>query len=567
MIESNSVEVGSGELVSDAATGRSPVHMRALIGRLAIAVDCPRAVALATLVAVALVIRVWALGASGYSEDEINKLRAVEAYDHGEFEANAEHPMLMKLAIWGSTRLADQWNARPALRAIVAPSPEAALRLPNAAAGAGTTVVVFLLAEALFDGTVAFWAALFWAIDVNAAAINRIGKEDTFLALFLLLASYLYERGKKLAYVDVVSRDRWYSASGAAFGLMLASKYMPHYFGLHTVFNFAADSGSADDTPDKRASFFIAIAVFFVAANFALLLPSTWTYIVGYVRGDTLRHSGYFYAHRDYVNTFGATPWGVPATFYAAFFLTKVSLAVLAAAAVGCLWAGRHWRDRGATFLRVFLVFTLVPYSFVAGKFLRYMLPVLAVLDIAAGVGMAVVLARVSRLGRPAARALASCAIVTIAVLAPLSQHVASVPYFGLARNALGTRLFPPGWLFPDDEFYDAGVREATQAIARVAPPGAVVCSDATAVVSEYLSRAGRSDLRSCSVAHDGLPGGADTWVIAQDGHTYFENAGVFDTLRRRQRPWLEVSVGGAVAAQVFHLPGSLEQVVRAELR
>jgi len=45
-----------------------------------------------------------------------------------------------------------------------------------------------------------------------------------------------------------------------------------------------------------------------------------------------------------------------------------------------------------------------------------------------------------------------------------------------------------------------------------------------------------------------------DTWVVAQPGHVYFENAGVIDGLRRASAPWLTVDVGGATAVEVFHV-------------
>jgi hypothetical protein len=80
MIESNSVEVGSGDLT------RTFVNLRPA----ATTIECSRTVALALLVSAAVVIRTFALGASGFSEDEINKLRAIRAYSAGNFSANAE---------------------------------------------------------------------------------------------------------------------------------------------------------------------------------------------------------------------------------------------------------------------------------------------------------------------------------------------------------------------------------------------------------------------------------------------------------------------------------------------
>lgn len=539
--------------VGDPLATSVPVQRRFALQRIP-----SRLALIALLISLAAAVRLFRLSASGYSEDEVNKVRAIRAYDRLEFSANAEHPMLMKLAVWGTTSAARAWNSHPLVSAELAIPPEAALRMPNAVVGAATTGVVFLLAESLFDSAIGAWAGLFWALDVNAAAINRIGKEDTFLVFFLLLATYLYERGKVAA--DVSSRDRWYLWSGASFGLMLASKYMPHYFGLHALYNFAADRTPLDPSPPKRISFYFAIAGLLFAGNFALLLPDTWAYLGGYVRGDTVRHSGYHFAHRIFVNSVGASPWGVPPTFYLTFFATKLPLVVLVAAAIGIAWTIRHRLERGPTFVRVFLLFTLLPYSFVASKFLRYMLPVLAVVDIAAAIGVVWALRRVDRLGvrRPAdAFALRSArvAIVACAIAAPLTLTVRTLPFPAQAQNAAGRWLFHPGSVFPDDELHDAGVREAVAAIAADAAPGAVICSDATAVVEEYLERNGRTDIRACSTSHDGLPmTAADTWVIVQDGHIYFENVQVIEQLRRQTEPWRQIDAGGVRAAQVFHI-------------
>src|SRR4051812_30607695 len=37
-------------------------------------------------------LRLKGLGSIGFAEDEINKVEAARAYDHGDFTANAEHP-------------------------------------------------------------------------------------------------------------------------------------------------------------------------------------------------------------------------------------------------------------------------------------------------------------------------------------------------------------------------------------------------------------------------------------------------------------------------------------------
>src|SRR5262249_20581577 len=121
---------------------------------------------LATATILAVTFRVSALATYGLSDDEINKVQAIEQYRAGNFVANAEHPMLMKLAMLGSVDAARAWNRiAPPDRTV---SLETAIRLPNAIAGAATTVALFGVADLLFGGPVAVVAALVWAFDVNA---------------------------------------------------------------------------------------------------------------------------------------------------------------------------------------------------------------------------------------------------------------------------------------------------------------------------------------------------------------------------------------------------------------
>src|SRR4051812_48345909 len=120
----------------------------------------------------ALGFRLSGLSTYGLSQDEINKVQAIEEYRAGHFSANAEHPMLMKLAMWASVDLARAWNrVAPAHQAM---SLETALRLPNAIAGAATTLALFGVVELFFGAPVAVAVSLIWAFDVNAIAINRI---------------------------------------------------------------------------------------------------------------------------------------------------------------------------------------------------------------------------------------------------------------------------------------------------------------------------------------------------------------------------------------------------------
>src|ERR1044071_9714302 len=180
---------------------------------------------LALLVILGFGVRIHQLGAVGFAEDEMNKLDAIHAYERGDFSANSEHPMLMKLLMWASVRNAP------------VDSEEAALRLPNALVGALTVIPLFLLTAALFDRWTALLAAAFWAFGINAITHNRIGKEDSLLVFFMLFGFYFFLRAKQISPLQHASRLRRYAASGVSFGLMIASKYFPHYFGLNMLFH------------------------------------------------------------------------------------------------------------------------------------------------------------------------------------------------------------------------------------------------------------------------------------------------------------------------------------------
>jgi 4-amino-4-deoxy-L-arabinose transferase-like glycosyltransferase len=525
------------------------------IKRFAISRAKVRVIALAVVTSLAFGYRAVALSTYGLSEDEVNKVRAIEQYRHGHFGANAEHPMLMKLAMWGSVELAGVWNqVAPAGQTVAI---ESALRLPNVIAGTLTTLVLFGLAEVLFGTPVAVVASLLWALDVNAIAINRIGKEDTFLLLFFLVAMWCYERAKRQGATDPVGAQRWYGLSGASFGLMLASKYMPHYLGLYAFFNVITGGNPGANRPNKVRYYGTLLATF-VAANAAVLMPGTWQYCVQYVQGTNLVHHGYLYAGQLYVTNIPISPLGVPATFYLRLLATKVPLAVLGATAAGLVELVRRRRERGFVLLRVWLVFVLIPYSLMAAKFMRYALPMFAAIDLVAAVGFVAGTGWLLRKGwlSRVTRVTVSLLAVAVSISALAIGLQSARPFYSLFRNAVGERVAAAGAIFPE-ETYDYGVREAAAAIAETAEPSAFVVSDAPAVVAYYLKTRGRTDLQVRSLSGQGIPYGRQaSWVIAQDDHATFENHDVVQQLRRQSAPWRVFRAGDAVAAQVFRIPG-----------
>lgn len=508
----------------------------------------------------ALLMRLPALGAYGFSDDEMHKLAAVAAYQQGDVSADAEHPMLLKQMIRVSLAFGSRWNA-------VAPdawglTPEAALRLPNVLAGSVTSVALAALASLLFTPTIGLMAGLLWAIDPNAIAINRLGKEDTLLVCWFVVAMWAYERAKHEGRADLRRAQWYYTLAGGAFGLMLASKYMPHLLGLYALFNVLADRNPGANRP-HRPTYYGAMVTTFLAVNWVVLSPETWRFAIRYVQGGELVHHGYAYGGHLYVTDVPVSLAGVPLDYYLTFLCTRVPLFTLAGA---CLALRPLWRDRqsrGATWLRLLLVLLLVPYSLMAAKFLRYTLPMLALVDVLAAVGWVWLLQAVphattqalrraapARAGvQVAARLAVACGLVATGVTVARTS-----PWFSFYENGLSTWLRVGDRRFPE-EAYDLRVRDAMGAIAAQAVAGARVVTDVPAVARYYLDAAGRTDLVTESLSMGPVVEVAqERWMVVQPEHVSFENEALVAQVRQAALPWLVSTAAGIPVLEVYRL-------------
>jgi Dolichyl-phosphate-mannose-protein mannosyltransferase len=498
---------------------------------------------LALLVVLGFGLRVTQLGAIGFAEDEMNKLDAVHAYERGDFSANSEHPMLMKVLMWAS------------LRGVPAGSEEAALRLPNVLIGALTAIPLFLLTAAFFDRWHALLAAAFWAFGVNAITHNRIGKEDSLLVFFMLFAFFFFVRAKQISPTDKPGRSRRYAASAVAFGLMIASKYFPHYLGLNLLFhhNFHVRQQAAGEPGGKIPGwFFLLIIGVFLVASPAVLLPEVWQYMNAYMGEKLLTHSGYRFAGELYKNNMSSSPfWGTPIYFYLVFLAIKVPLLTLVAFIIGLVISVRQ-RNVGHAFLIFMFLFWIVPYSLIGGKWLRYTLALMPFVYMLAAVGVVGLIrwliplfSRLKRVG--------IAAVVVLFVGLPACTAVAHGPHYALYTNALAASK--AGYFFPHDEFYDDGLREAIKYVCEQAPTGATIAHETPAVTRHYLAVFGRTDLNSQAISakeFDVRTAAGPVYVLVQRGRTYFENREELDHVRAHFRRVHEVKIDGASAVEVF---------------
>jgi hypothetical protein len=526
-----------------------------------------RAVVVGVLVLLAALgfgLRVSGISRIGFAEDEINKLEAVRAYEQGNITPNAEHPMVMKAFIFVSMQGARLWNARAGEQSRI--TDEAALRFPNILFGALTVFPLFLLTAGYFDRRTALLAASLWAFGVNAITYNRIAKEDTLLVFFMLFAFYFYLRAKQTSGFDQKRKRRHYVLSAVSFGLMFASKYFPHYFGLNMLyFHLVRVRERQPDEPRGNTPlvFYVVVFVAFLIANPALLLPQTWAYLNAYSGEHLLTHHGYLMGETLYDNVMSKTPFGgTPVYFYLLFLAVKTPIPLLVALALGLFEIVRHRKEPGPAFLLVMFVLWIVPYSLVGAKWLRYTLSLLPFVYMISAVGIAALVRRTTRVrmsGERVGSAVRRAALVALALLFFVGLP-AWVSYAHRPHYALFTNLFArgrEGYFFPHDEFYDDGLREAIEFVCSRAPEGATIAHETPGVVRYYLERFKRTDLRSRVISdpqYNLLGEPENNFVILQRGRTYFENREEMQGVRAGGAfvKVYEVFIDGVSAAEVY---------------
>ncbi|HEU4506666.1 MAG TPA: glycosyltransferase family 39 protein [Pyrinomonadaceae bacterium] len=500
---------------------------------------------LALLVVLGFGLRFTQLSAIGFAEDEMNKLNAVHSYERGDFSANSEHPMVMKLLIWAS------------LRNVPTGSEEAALRLPNVFIGALTVVPLFLLTAAFFDRRHALLAAAFWATGINAITHNRIGKEDSLLVFFMLFAFYFFVRAKQISPIDKQSRHKRYAASAVAFGMMIASKYFPHYLGLNMLFhhNFHVRKAVAGEPSGATPGwFFLLIIGVYLLCSPAVFLPEVWQYLNAYMGEKLLTHSGYLFAGELYKNNMSSTPFGgTPVYFYLLFLAIKVPLLILGAFLIGLAISVRNHRHVGHAFLIFMFLFWIVPYSLIGGKWLRYTLSLMPFVYMLAAVGVVGLIRWTTAWFAPSKRMMVSATVAAIFVVGPAWIAFANGPHYALYTNALAAGK--AGYYFPHDEFYDDGLREAIEYVCETAPNGATIAHETPAIAGYYLSVFGREDLNSKAISSeefDARTAAGPVYVLVQRGRTYFENVAELDHVRANFQRVHEIKINGASAVEVF---------------
>ena len=530
--------------------------------------------ALVVLIVAGFGFRVTGLSAEGLSEDELNKLNAVADYRaNGLTGANGEHPMLMKALQAASIIVAEKWNnssfvaARPENRF----APETALRLPGVIVGALSTLLIFLIASELFGVEVALISAALWAFDPSAIGFNRVAKEDSFLVFFFLLANVFWLRGQRVAESTDQNPDKYYWATAAAYGAMVASKYVPHLFAISVCYYWVFQK-----LPDTRwrmgkirfLKFFAIMGLVFLVLSPTVLLPETWRQMGLFAGGNRVVHDGYEFMGQLYTQRFSDWLSGIPVYFYFVFTAVKLPVLTVLGFLIGLPLLFRRRLGDGRYFFLFWFMLWVVAFCFPGGKFTRYYTTVLPAVLITSALGIQFVgrwfADRIAPWAYELKHYVPAC-LAVVAIAASVINSVQAAPHFRLFTNSPGGGNAWAGYYFPHDEFYDASMRDVMTEIARRARPGARIASESPSLSSYYAERANRTDLIYVSLSDPEAIKqlGAGDFIIVARGRRYFSNDAIISSLRDQTTPTAEFKLGDIPSAKIYELDPRSHSIVQ----
>jgi len=534
-------------------------------------------VALTVLIIAGFGFRVSGLSAEGLSEDELNKLNTVAEWrTQGLTGSNGEHPMLMKALQTASIIVVEQWNnsAFVANHPAEYIQPETALRFPGIMLGALSALLIYLIAAELFGAEVALIAAALWTFDPTAIGFNRVAKEDTFLLFFFLLANVFWLRGQRVAESTERNPNPYYWATAAAYGAMVASKYVPHLIAISVAYYWIFQM-----LPETRwrvggkrfLIFFTIVGAVFLILSPTILLSDTWRQMGLFAGNKRISHDGYEFMNNLYSHHFDDWLKGIPAYFYVVFTFVKLPLLTLAGFLVGLPLLFRRKLGDGRYFVMLWLYFFFVAFSFLGGKFTRYYTIVLPAVLITAALGIQFAGRWLSDklsslLNQRSPRYYVPAFLAVLVISASLISSAQAAPHFRLFTNTLGGGTANAGYFFPHDEFYDSSMREVISEIAKRARPGARVASESPSLATYYAQRDKRNDLMCVSLSDPEALRQLQVgdFLIVARGRRYFSNDTLLKALQTHKSD-LQFFLGEVRAVDVYIVNDETLKVLAAD--
>jgi Dolichyl-phosphate-mannose-protein mannosyltransferase len=502
------------------------------------------------LTVVAFAVRVGRLDFNSLSEDESAKWAAVQEYRHGHFAGvNSEHPMLPKMLAWASLRAGERWERIAVTHNWPSMRPEGWLRLPNVVFGAATAAILYLLCRRMMGVPGSFAASFFWAVSPLPIALNRLMKEETPLTFFTLLACYFYCRAQQAD--EDQSARRWYDLSAISFGLAFSSQYVLHLLGLNALaWLIAGKMGLNRKTSHfSYKRFFLVLFFTFILVNPVVLSPSNLHGILQWLHHDGVKHTGYDFDGKLYMNFPSRLLAGLPWFYYLWLLLVKTPIPILITVVIGSALLLQNRRTLASCFFLTLGMVQLLGLSVSGAKWIRYSLPLLPFLYLAGGYAVQHLWTVMKE--KTASRFLVGAAAVILFGW-PLLELEGWAPFYSFYLNSIGggtrnvTRYFAP------DEVSEFDTREVAQEVCPFALRGSKLATARPMSMAYYLEACGRTDMNVVSLYDPHYVPQDGDLIVLEPSRRFFETQRFFDILGDSGMSHSEVRIGPVLASTIY---------------
>jgi len=509
------------------------------------------------LMLLAFAVRIDRIGFNSLSEDESAKWLAVQEYRHGHFAGvNSEHPMMPKMFAWASMAAGQRWNQLASLHSWPSMNLEGWLRLPNVIFGAATAAILYLFCRQMMGIAGSVAAGFFWAVAPLPVALNRLAKEETPVTFFTLLACYLYYRAKQAT--AATSTRRWHDLSGITFGLAIASQYQIHLVGLNSLAWHVAGRRGLDHKRLGYLRLLIMLLGALLLANPLIVSPTSCSAAIHWLQHYGIRHSGYDFAGKLYLNFPSRLFSGVPWYFYLWLLLVKTPVPILLMMILGSVLLVRDRHTLASCFFCTLGLVQLLALSVCGAKWIRYSLPFLPFLFLAAGYAVQ----QTWQYAREREMSRVTVGMAALILFAwPLLELRAWAPYYPFYLNSMGggtrnvTRYFAP------DEVSEFDTREVAQQICPTAPPALRLATARPLSMTYYLANCGRADIQIIPLYDSHYVPREGDVIVLEPSRRFLETQRFFDVLEPSGMPRHEVRVGPIRASTIYLFqPSALAQ-------
>ena len=380
-------------------------------------------------------------------------------------------------------------------------------------------------------------------------ALNRLTKEETPLTFFTLLACYFYCRAQQSDAGQTARR--WYDLSAISFGLALASQYILHLIGLNALAWLFAGKMGLNRQPSQfnYKRFFLVMLLALIVVNPVILSPANFHAIVQWLHHDGVKHSGYDFDGRLYMNFISRLFAGVPWFYYLWLVVVKTPIPILVAVMAGSALLLRDRRTLASCFFLSLGVVQLAGLSLSGAKWIRYSLPLLPFLYLAGGYAVQ------QTLKAAKGKVLAPALVGPVAVILlgwPLLQLQSWAPYYSFYLNSIGGGKQNIARYFAMDEVSEFDTREVAKRVCPFAPAAATVATARPASMGYYLESCGRADLHIVPLYDMHYAPQEGDLIVLEPSRRFFETQRFFDAFGNSKMPHSDVRVGPVLASTIY---------------